>query len=312
MGQPVPDPEAQNLAYEQQIARQVAKPVEQQVSGFAQKAAATYVVLAGGTDSELAEQHRPRLRTTLLGLLGEIVVSVSELLRKLIGSGSRELLHSVNQLDERANQKIGAAAHYATTVQLGSWPDVATVVAKANQATTTTEQTARWAANRKLAEDVRGQADLVGGQVVWVAERDACLHCLAYQGEVANQGGWFRGGLTFYVGPGGQPKPLNTGPLWSPPLHPNCRCRLQVWAGYDVGRFGPDAAQLDGVPQMLKREAQRSVLRGFSDHDSEPARLRAADVLLQGATLLGGSVERRARDDVQAGEFLSARRVRSD
>jgi hypothetical protein len=53
----------------------------------------------------------------------------------------------------------------------------------------------------------------------------------------------------------------------------------------------------------LKREAQRSVARGFSGYDSKPARLRAADRLLRHPTLLPKTVVERARRDVKRGAF---------
>jgi hypothetical protein len=311
VGYPLPPPEQQQLAYEQGIAAQVVRPVENQLGRFAQQAAAAYVVLAGGLDRPLPEQHQPQYREVLLRLLSVVTFGLSDLLRGLVGEGSPELTQSVNQLDERANGQVANAALFATTAPLHSWEDTLQVVGKARRAVNTAEQTARWAANRRLAEDIRAQATRFGGQLLWVAERNACLHCLAYAGQVTDSRGLFPAGLTFYVGADGQLKPLNTGPVQSPPLHPNCRCRLQVWMGYDLVGF-PDAADLQDLPSVLRREAQRSVLRGFSGHSSEPAGLRAADSLLQRAdrVAFGESVLRRAREDVRAGQFVSAGRVR--
>jgi hypothetical protein len=62
------------------------------------------------------------------------------------------------------------------------------------------------------------------------------------------------------------------------------------------------------MPEALRREAQRSVARGWSEYASEPARLRAASRLVQqGATLLPKSVIETARDAVLARTFAERR-----
>lgn len=132
----------------------------------------------------------------------------------------------------------------------------------------------------------------VGGQLMWVSERGACLHCLAYAGQVVNPGEEFEGGRTF------GDKPLSEAPLKSPPLHPFCRCRLSVWLGSREG-VGPTEA-----PKALEREAWRTVLRGWSPYASEPARLRAADRLIeQVEAQMPKSVIAVARRAIRDGEF---------
>lgn len=154
--------------------------------------------------------------------------------------------------------------------------------------------------DRSVTTMVNGAASLgalhvareVGGQVMWVPERNACLHCLAYAGQVTDPGTPFPGGRTF------GDKPLSDVPLKGPPLHPNCRCRLSVWLGSRDGVGDTEA------PKALEREAWRTVLRGWSPYASEPARIRAADRLLDNLPgAMPASVQEYARRAIRRGYF---------
>lgn len=130
--------------------------------------------------------------------------------------------------------------------------------------------------------------------VMWVAERDACLTCTALSGQIVRVGERFPVNRTF------GDKPL----LWRgftgrPPRHPHCRCRVRaVWG---------DA---QGAADALRREARRSVVRGFSLlSESQAARLRAADRLLRRGAGLPKTVEEYGRDAVRAGRFPRGRAV---
>lgn len=127
--------------------------------------------------------------------------------------------------------------------------------------------------------------------VVWVAERDACVNCAALAGQVARPGQSFDGSLTW------GDKPLTwDGFNGRPPRHPNCRCRLIPWDG---GQETPNA---------IKREAERSIARGWSlPSESNAARLRALDRLLRQGTGLPPSVVKRARAALAAGNFPQGR-----
>lgn len=141
-----------------------------------------------------------------------------------------------------------------------------------------------------------------GLRVVWVAERNACLTCLRLSGTVIdpNSGMGFDEDATFGK-PGSAPAVWPPGlPLMAPPRHPNCRCRLRIIAA--------DNAL---VPQALRREAQRSVLRGWSDHASRRSRLNAAERLLDRGTRLPRTVQERARRDVTRGSFSTRHRPRA-
>lgn len=127
--------------------------------------------------------------------------------------------------------------------------------------------------------------------LVWVSERDACVHCLGLAGQVTTSNS-FDGDITF-----GDKALAWSGFTGLPPRHPHCRCRPIPWAG-----------EGDTVPEALQREAQRSIVRGWSlPTESNPARIRATQRLLNSGTVLPRSVERYGRDAVRAGQFPRGR-----
>lgn len=152
---------------------------------------------------------------------------------------------------------------------------------------------------------VNGRTPLVdnGLRVVWQAERDACLRCLALSGDVVdpNVGEGFDEYKTFGK-PGSAPLPWPPGmPFMGPPAHPNCRCRLRIIAA--------DNTQ---VPEALKREAERTVARGWSNHASRVSRLDAANRLVHHANRLPRTVNERAARDVGRGSFSTRHFSRTD
>lgn len=158
--------------------------------------------------------------------------------------------------------------------------NVAVMVAR----TTTNE-----ASNEAITAVAREVDDLVS---VWRSERDACLHCLAYQGQI-DTGDGYPEGRTFGK------TALDTGPVSGPPLHPNCRCTQSL--------VHKDAAS--PLAKALEREAKRSVLRGWSlESESEKSRLDAAKRLVDRGTTLPKSVQEYARRSVKSGGFGRGRR----
>lgn len=142
--------------------------------------------------------------------------------------------------------------------------------------------------NQALSTVSHSVAELVS---VWRAERDGCVHCLAYAGQIDNGDG-YPAGLTFGK------TPLSSEAVEQPPLHPNCRC-TQSLVHRDV------AAPL---AQALQREAKRSVLRGWSrPSESEKVRVDAAKRLLNRGSALPKSVKDYARKAVKSGEFPRGR-----
>lgn len=141
-----------------------------------------------------------------------------------------------------------------------------------------------------------------GQKLVWVAERDACLVCLALSGDVIDpfEGEAFDEFATF--GDTSPPSVWPPGmPLTGPPRHPHCRCIVQVWAG-TANRAVAD------WPNRLRHEALRSVARGFSlPSESNASRVRAAERILRSgqAGQLPKSVQAYAREAVALGRFQS-------
>lgn len=130
-------------------------------------------------------------------------------------------------------------------------------------------------------------SDAAGVPTVWVAETNACVDCLKYSGRIAYPGKAFPGGLTFGA------KPRSTAPVKYPPLHPNCRCTVEPLRS-------PEYAV------ALRREAERSVLRGFSlESESMKTRLDAARRLVDSGVDAPKSVIAYARRSIKAGEFAT-------
>lgn len=202
---------------------------------------------------------------------------------------SRDVQRAIRAVRDQIEADVAALRVYANALQPATWADVTTVAAKAQQAANHVAAATRWIANRSVNDGATAVADSDGAQRLWVAERDACLTCLAYSGQVADAGEPFPAGLTF-----GKTSTV-TAPLAGPPAHPNCRCRVQPWYGQDEP-FGVP------LPVALAREAQRSVLTGASESESRPAKLGAADRLLKtGLSGLPETVKLRARQKVAAG-----------
>lgn len=128
-------------------------------------------------------------------------------------------------------------------------------------------------------------ADAAGLSTVWVAETNACVECLAYSGRVAKPGKSFPGGLTYGA------RSYNAEPVAYPPRHPNCRCTVEPLRATDYA-------------DALRREADRSVLRGFSlESESMRVRVEAAGRLVEKGVNAPKSVIAYARRAVKAGEF---------
>ena len=147
------------------------------------------------------------------------------------------------------------------------------------------------AINRAGNEGTTRVADLAGVPTVWVAETNACVHCLAYAGTVAKPGERFPGGLTYGK------KSYYPNPIATPPRHPRCRCTVEPLN---------DQSYADA----LKREAQRSVLRGFSlESESMGVRVDAASRLLADGVNAPKSVIAYAENAVKRGEFTTRGRA---
>lgn len=128
-------------------------------------------------------------------------------------------------------------------------------------------------------------ASAADARIVWVAETNACVHCLAYSGRTVAAGKAFPKGLSYL-----ESNPYDA-PGKHPPLHPNCRCTLEVLG---------DQSYADA----LRREADRSVLRGFSlESESMRTRVAAAERLLEQGVDAPKTVIKYAEQQVAAGRF---------
>lgn len=141
------------------------------------------------------------------------------------------------------------------------------------------------AINRGGNEGSTAVADAAGLPTVWVAETNACVACLAYSGRSAKPGDAFPGGLTYGK------KSYYADDVMTPPRHPNCRCTVEPL----VAKEYADA---------LRREADRSVLRGFSlESESMATRVDAAKRLVDKGVDAPKSVVAFSKRSVAAGKF---------
>jgi hypothetical protein len=190
-----------------------------------------------------------------------------------------------------AAQRAGALRVMAAAPSAG-FPAVLGGLREARKAVGLVDRAGSWAVARAVADGSRSVADRLGVGRVWVPERTACVVCAKYAGEVAARGGGFPLGLTFGA------VPTDREPVPDPPRHPHCRCRTTPWS--------PDWAT-PGVlsfPEALKREAERSIAKGFAlPSEPAPVRVAAAERLLATGPNLPASVLAFAARAVRSGEF---------
>ena len=205
----------------------------------------------------------------------------------------------IDTLADEVRQRLRRSADALDSVAGDTFTDVSNALTESQKAVTVAEQATTYAVNAASTAGIKAVAAGIPDedvQLVWIAERDACVHCLAYAGEVVRMHESFPVGLTF----GKKPLVPWPEPLWlsGPPLHPNCRCRLSVWLGHAEGAPGPT------LPEVLKREAQRSILRGWRmDTEPESVRLAAAARLLARGVNSPKSVKEFARRAIRKGRF---------
>lgn len=227
-------------------------------------------------------------------------LGVDQALRDLLARDWREgrgpvEVEEVPDLDQATRDRIADAAKLARTLDLTTKRDLMAVSGKISGARSRAEGQVRWTANEGINAGTVAVAERLGRNLIWVAERDACLHCLAHAGWSIRPGGSFPA-LTF------GDKPLRPDGVTQPPLHPGCRCRLRLYAGVP-GKPSPDRSRVDPAAR-LAAEARRGVVYGWTAYASRAATLRAMDRLLSKGADLPASVERRARELVRSGRTL--------
>jgi hypothetical protein len=172
-------------------------------------------------------------------------------------------------------------------------PDVQTGIGIARSAIPAVRTHITTTVNEAVNEATQAAAQQAGAKKLWVAERDACVNCAAYAGLTVAADAQFPAGLSWDPNQRGRGEAID-----APPLHPNCRCRVVAWK---------DSWAQPGViamPDAMRREARRSIARGWSlPTESGAARIRAARELLRTGAGLPKSVEEFAAAAVRAGRF---------
>lgn len=207
----------------------------------------------------------------------------------------KQLVKDAVRLEAKVQKKLDDGVDILDKIAMSgeaSFDDVVGGLSKASDGINTVDNTVSWLTNSGQSAGVNAVTKVEGIGRVWVTERDGCVDCLAYAGQVTD--GDFPGGLTF-----GDFNPVSDLP--DPPLHVNCRCTTEPW---DMSaELDPDEVS---YPEALQREAERSVLKGWSvASESEAVRLKAADKLLKAGTDMPKSVQKAAERAVKKGEFAS-------
>jgi len=313
--------DAESLAYELAAEEAVTAPLQGQVQ--AANAAITVAALAllSAGAGVITVAGAAQLRDLIVRVLGVITPSMAESLAAWSLTGMRlgvsqafeqtpgpdlpivvrdpDVRAVIRDIDTRAQRELDRAIRLSRVLPMTSQADVDSVVSASYRSVTQAQSDTRWSANRSVNAGTAEVAEREGANLLWVPERTACLHCLAYAGHVVEPGQVFPKELTFAT------KPLSLDAVPYPPRHPNCRCRVNVWYG-PAGE--PEGMTSRQAPGALAREARRSVLRGWSDYASLPERLRAADRLLMRGADLPKTVAARARKDVKRGKFSERHR----
>lgn len=204
-------------------------------------------------------------------------VKLSKSARKAVATLKQDAQEALDQSKANLSRPlIGGGAQSITTA-------IAPVLqnpAKAKAATA-------WAVNAASNSAVAKIAKERGVEYCWIGERDGCVHCTAYNGEFSNHNGQFPINLTF----ASKPLKVYGGTLVHPPLHPHCRCHIEIGISEDYA-------------EALKREAVRSILKGTKmDSESEKVRLEAAKRLLDQNPTAPASVQKYAARSIKKGSF---------
>lgn len=205
---------------------------------------------------------------------------IDERPKKLPKTPPKPLIAAARDAEKRIAAELAKARKLAK-----AGADPATILAPVNGARNSLERTVTSLVNQAGNAGSTAVADAAGLSTVWVAETNACVTCLAYSGIVTRPGKAFPAGLTYGK------RSTVAEPVRYPPAHPNCRCTVEPLNS-------PEYAA------ALRREADRSVLRGFSlESESMPTRVDAARRLIERGVDAPKTVVAFARRAVRAGEF---------
>ncbi|MGY6019585.1 hypothetical protein [Streptomyces spinosirectus] len=226
----------------------------------------------------------PRSRRTLEGVLQEATLlgagHAVTFLKRATGRDhdlpdlhvARDVAHAAAGLEAAVLEQLRLAARLLTPRQVAAsgWRGVILGLAAARRAARLVRETIAWTVHRAINDGAAQVADHHSARLLWVAEADACVICLAYAGRLSGRDGRFPGGLSMDP----HSRSTRAAALDGPPAHVNCRCRAVPWpSGWDVSP--------GSLPDLLREDAWRSVAAGRG-RPSEPvaARRRAAQALL--------------------------------
>lgn len=308
------------LALELEAAEEAAGLLEKRMKAARREVTQAYLAAFGSEDAEpqrgpalatLIEDAKATIADALDGTGEAAAQTLEEYARKAAQLGAEHaavVVEEASSLDAPepdlssaraapgivADAKRDSSRMLTQTLVMGAgFAGVMAVVGRANRGAHDLRREARTTVNSVRNEAVHEVAEAHGYGRVWVTEADGCVECQAYAGQVAWVGEDFPGGLTF-----GTSEPRSSDPLPDPPLHPNCRCEVMPYSESDGPAF----------PDALKREAKRSILKGWRvESESETVRLRAAQGLLNRGAGLPKSVEEVAARSVRKGKFPSRR-----
>jgi len=327
------------LVLENQAIEAVSGPLRRQLSDILRLLASRYVLMFGGLDRPTTPAQAQQLVSVLTVELEQIrqydpvpalTAATDDARRAGVVYANRHLPDPVPEAEvpvDKAAQDaveaapaaisdaVDAAQQFAQQLPITGWDDAVRAVGKASQAASNLEGRTSWVVNRANSSSISYIAAQRGALLLWVAEPDACVVCLALSGHTVNpaEGEGFDETATFGK-PGSAPDIYPPGmPLMRPPRHRYCRCHPEIWYGPAVPAGGPEETSLynrPGVganvdlPAALRREAKRSILYGWSlPSESNTARLDAAARLLAKGAGLPKSVEAKSRAAVNKGKF---------
>lgn len=233
-----------------------------------------------------AKLQGPALAT----LVDQILVEISAAGRRAVtGAGSDR--DAVGEVVRTQRAKVSALSSSLTRSTRPTLAKALLIVAAAHTAASGLKAVISDQAVARQTDERRREARRRGGQVaMWVPERDACARCLRYAGvRLLRPGDLFPGGLSF------DPDQRDTAkdPISGPPLHPHCRCEIQLVPKGDS----------EGASEALRREAERAIAKGWAlPSEGSASRRRAAKALLADGTTLPVSVQREAAKRLREGE----------
>lgn len=310
------------LQLEADLTGKLAQPLTDALQAAARATTAAYVRAFGSIDAApTSDEAMAAVVAVFTDALQAVPVDLRAALLEAAGQGfDAGVAHTVGLLTEHDDPAPGAVRksglkpvtaqakradravleRLAKTVALagkaGKYSDLVSAFADGHMGVSIIRREVVAAVFNSASSGVSAATKQAGIGSVWVAERDACLHCTGHAGHIVGPGVKFPAGLTYDAS---ESSPF--GAVTGPQLHPHCRCTLSPWSPKWAGRG-------TSYPEVLRREAKRSVLQGRRlPSESGNKRLAAADALLKkpGAlTRAPKAVKNQARAAVRRGEFL--------